>query len=47
VRRALAGWLCGGYQQSTDPKEDLCLERRFAHFCSLFSSPFRPAAQSP
>jgi hypothetical protein len=47
VRRALAGRLCGGYHEGTDSKEDLCLERRFAHFCSLFSLPFRPAAQSP
>jgi len=47
ARRTLADWLRGGYHEGTDPKEDLCLERRFAHFCSLCSSPLRPVAPSP
>ena len=37
LRRALAGSFLGGYHGGTDPKEDPCLERRFAHFCSLSS----------
>src|SRR6266566_3800504 len=38
VRQALAGSFRGGYHGDTDPKEDPCLERRFAHFYSLSSS---------
>jgi hypothetical protein len=46
VQLILADRLRNGYHGGTDPKEDPCLERRFAHFCSLSSLPLRPAAPS-
>ena len=42
----LADWLRDGYHEGIDPKEDPCLKRRFAHFCSLCSLPLQPAAPS-
>jgi len=41
LRQALPDQFSGGYHGRHRPEEDPCLERRFAHFCSLSSQPLR------